>query len=275
MSTATALMPRVKTETVKITPRLAEEWLGRNSHNRALRNHVVEQLAGAMTRGEWRMNGDSIRFAWDGPLLDGQHRLWAVVESGVTIESLVITGLPNDAQDTMDQGIKRTLGDVLRMRGAVDYTAIAAVTTLYWRRITGQVRNPSARPTVAQACVVFEANPELWEATKQGRKLTQHFRVPPSVASCCWYEFSNIDAEATDVFFEKVGSGIALANGDPILALRRFLEKMTVGAQQHASPLLTHALFIKAWNAWREGRQLATLTWRPAGINAEAFPEPL
>jgi hypothetical protein len=263
----------ISTEVVKITPEIAEEWLGHNSHNRAIRNQTVEQLAGAITRGEWKLNGDAIRFARDGTLLDGQHRLWAIVEAGRPVESLVITGLPLDTQDTMDQGAKRTLGDVLRLRGEHDWTSLAATLAVFWRRSNGQVRNLSARPTVAQAIALFEKHPDLREAAKAGMRLNRHFRAPASVASCAWYEFTLIDPDAADIFWEKLITGAGLEEGNPILALRRYLEKSTVGAAR-GSPLLTHALFIKAWNAWREGRHIATLIWRPAGANAEQFPEP-
>jgi hypothetical protein len=33
------------------------------------------------------------------------------------------------------------------------------------------------------------------------------------------------------------------------------------------------AIAIKAWNAWREGKSLQTLSWRAKGRRAEPFPE--
>ncbi len=262
----------ITTEVRKITPQLAEEWLSSNTHNRALRNRTVELLAGAMSRGEWQMNGDAIRFAADGTLLDGQHRLWAVFMSGVTIDALVIEGLPKDAQNTMDMGARRNLGDILKLRGETNYGTLAATIVLFWRRSNGHVRNPSMRPTAAQALMVFEANEGLREATRRGVTLNKHSRIPSSVAACVWYEFASVDAEMVEVFWERLISGIGLEPSSPILALRRYFERQNHNTGQ-GSPIMAHALFIKAWNAWREGRQIAHLTWRPAGSNAEAFPE--
>lgn len=77
-------MPRssaVETEISEISPDLARDLLAKNPHNRNLRVRRVEQLAGAMTRGEWVFNGDAIRIADSGMLLDGQHRLAAIVRS--------------------------------------------------------------------------------------------------------------------------------------------------------------------------------------------------
>ena len=62
---------------VEITPELAHEWLGFNTHNRNIRQRIVTAYAADMTGGDWQWNGESIKFAEDGTLLDGQHRLAA------------------------------------------------------------------------------------------------------------------------------------------------------------------------------------------------------
>lgn len=102
---------RVKLET--ITPKKAKEWLEkRNTYNRAMRPSWVATLVGYIKAGKWKMTGDSIKFAKDGTLLDGQHRLAACVESGVAIQSLVVYGLEEDMYAWLDQGKPRTLSVV-------------------------------------------------------------------------------------------------------------------------------------------------------------------
>ena len=92
----------VTTRMAVITPEQASEWLEQNTHNRKLRTHQVAAMVRDIQAGNWKWNGDSIKFAKDGTLLDGQHRLHAIVESGQPIEMLVIEGLDKDTQATMD-----------------------------------------------------------------------------------------------------------------------------------------------------------------------------
>ena len=63
-----------------ITPAQAAEWLKGNTVNRRLVLHHVERLASEMLAGEWRITGDCIKLNGD-RLLDGQHRLQAIVQS--------------------------------------------------------------------------------------------------------------------------------------------------------------------------------------------------
>lgn len=264
----------VESKVVKITPKMAEEWLGRNSHNRPIRNTRVEELVGAIERGEWMVNGDAIRFAADGSLLDGQHRLWAIALAGKPVESVVTTGLATYAQETMDLGARRNLRDALTLRGEVNANMVAAIVALKWRLDQGLIRT-TRKPTVAQGIAVLDAHPALREAKAVASRANDRFKVSGAVVGVCWYEFASIDGDAADAFFDKLVTGTNLMEGSPILALRRHLERMTAaGTGARANALQTHALFIKAWNAYREGRHVDNLIWRAAGTNAEPFPAP-
>ena len=62
-----------------ITPELAAEFLKKNKSNRPLSSKHVIALAGSIERGEWMFTGESIKFSESDTLLDGQHRLSAIV----------------------------------------------------------------------------------------------------------------------------------------------------------------------------------------------------
>lgn len=281
-STRTPEFAGVKTSVEQITPAIAEEWLGRNSHNRPIRNNRVADLSGAMTRGEWVVNGDAIRWSDQGVLLDGQHRLWAVVESGITIESLVVRGLRESAQETMDVGARRSLKDTLVLRNVVDAAKIAAVLNYKWRYDNGHVRLASARPTIAQAIAVYESNPDgLREAARQASRLNQRFRISVAMSATVYDSFASIDQDDADAFWESLLSGADLGKHSPILVLRRYLERQSAVGRAgetnqgaRASSVTVHALFIKAWNAYRAGEEVEVLSWKASGLKAEAFPEP-
>ena len=80
-----------------ITPELAEQYLGNNHKHREIRDSKVEKLAAAMTDDNWQLNGKTIVFDKDGVLLNGQHRLTAVILSGKSLTTLVVKGIEKEA----------------------------------------------------------------------------------------------------------------------------------------------------------------------------------
>lgn len=277
---ATSIATRVdqpNTHLTMVTPAVAEIWLGHNSHNRTLRNKAVTDLVGVIQRGEWRLNGDAIRFAVDGTLLDGQHRLWAISESEVAVPSLVVVGLPPESQETVDVGARRNLRDALVLRGEANALSVAATITYWWRYSNGFVRNQQMKPTIAQALVTFEDHPGLRDAAQwASRQFKKRFRGSAAMMASAYYELSSIDADDAGLFFDRLISGEELKAHDPILLLRKHFELLSMQGNEgaRASSLVSHALTIKAWNYWREGREIDRLNWKAAGMKAEAFPTP-
>jgi len=103
---------------VKITPELAESWLSKNAEfQRKLRPSIVDRYARDMERGEWVSTHQGIAFDCNGRLIDGQHRLAAIVKSGMTIEMPVARNTAARAYDHVDLGFSRKTSDVLKAQG--------------------------------------------------------------------------------------------------------------------------------------------------------------
>jgi hypothetical protein len=98
-----------------ITPEMAKKYLLFNTSNRALRKRIVSMYAREMRAGNWRLTHQGVAFNCDGTLLDGQHRLCAIVESGVTVQMLVARGVESRTQLVMDDHAKRNAGDALTL----------------------------------------------------------------------------------------------------------------------------------------------------------------
>lgn len=262
-------------EVVEITPELAAEWLGNhNTHNRNLRYRVVRAYAQDIASGNWQETGDSIKFATDGALLDGQHRLAAIRESGVTIRSLVVRGLPTRAQEVVDGGAKRTFADALHLRGERNYNLLGAIIRRVWaweNGMRGDTHN--AQPTVAQLSEVLEKHPELRVSSDVAASVKRQTPISGSVIGLCHWLFSQIDAEDAEHFFARLADGVNLSADHPIYVLRK-----TMAAEQTSKSRMTEkattAYVIKAWNSYRDGRPLGLLRFRPGGANPEKFPEP-
>lgn len=92
---------------VSITPELATQWLENNPLNRDIRDEHVQRLAHDIVVGQWVVNGDTVKRTSTGMLLDGQHRLWAVIEAGKAADMFVIDGIPEDAFHTIDTGVAK------------------------------------------------------------------------------------------------------------------------------------------------------------------------
>ncbi len=128
----------MKAELKTITPEWAQKTLSeKNSGNRAMNRQHVELLAREMKLGRWKVNGDTICLNGS-RLIDGQHRLAAVVASGVTIDSFVIEGIPCDVFDTKDIGKRRSGGDTLGVRGEKNAYRLAAALVMIDKYMTGR-----------------------------------------------------------------------------------------------------------------------------------------
>ena len=112
---------------VLITPEIAAQMLAKNVGNRAMRTHVVKQYAQQMREGQWRQTHEPIAVDASQNVVDGQHRLAAIVESGASIWFWVATyDQECSAIDLpIDMGIRRRVSDVLRVDRRV--TEVASV----------------------------------------------------------------------------------------------------------------------------------------------------
>ncbi len=105
-------IPELKIEIRLVTPELAEELLKNNSINRQLREGVADRYSTEMINQAWKVNGEGIQFDPQGVLLNGQHRLRAIVKSGIAVPLLFIYNVPRPDLGTFDQNVPRSAGDV-------------------------------------------------------------------------------------------------------------------------------------------------------------------
>ena len=115
-----------------ITPGKAAEYLQRNTANRPLSQRTVRDFAAAMRRGEWRVTHQGIAFDTTGALVDGQHRLAAVVEADLPVEMTVFADVPDGAFDVLDTGKRRNAADVLAIEGEKSAVMLAAMVRTVW-----------------------------------------------------------------------------------------------------------------------------------------------
>lgn len=105
--------PKMSSTVEAVTPAMATEWLQQNYEtNRPLRHVWVEQLAARMRAGHWEVTHQGIGFDTEGRLIDGQHRLWAIIEANLPIEIMVSRNVPPGAFGVLDQHRVRSVADL-------------------------------------------------------------------------------------------------------------------------------------------------------------------
>lgn len=258
-----------------VTPEVAETWLGKNVNNRSVRKSGVNAIARDMESGAFIENGDSIRFDVNGNLLDGQHRLMGRVQSSTSGWMLIVRNLPSIAQDTMDDGKKRTMADTFDFHGIENNSTAAAVTrrVILWQNGVRSNSGGGYVPTKAEQNDLWRTDPTLRVAVEATVQMGKKGLVPPSIVGLTWWLFSNIDAQACSEFWYGVSTGANLEPGSPILILR---ERVTaaVGTPGRVPESQLLAWTIKAWNLWRQDRTLSS-NYRGFALKPlERFPEP-
>jgi hypothetical protein len=243
-----------------VTPELAAKWLKQNTHNRSLRKRAVSDYARDMAAGQWRLNGEAIKFAADGTLLDGQHRLLAVIEADTVIPLMVVTGLAVETQETMDAGRKRTAADAFSLRGESHATVLASVLKRVWMWDQGDYKfGQNYTPTTAECAALLEERPAIYRSVEIAVRVHQTFRyIPQSVVGTAHHVLSRIDVNEAVWFFCRVGDGADLSANHPVLTLRNRV--MTDRAESRKVPDYRYmAYLMRAWNAVREDRPLSRI----------------
>jgi hypothetical protein len=265
----------VRARLVELTPKKAEKLLEHNVHNRGVNWTRVQQYASDMRKGDWQINGEAIKVAADGQILDGQHRLLAILEADTPVQTLLITGLAPETQETMDQGKARGFGDALKLRGEKQYTMLAAavrIVCLYERDgvpFHDGGRKPA--PSIAQLSRTLERNGELRDSVEFA---SAHRRpwLPTTVVAALHHLFAIADAESAADFFSKLATGDELSASSPIYVLRERLIAEHADKDRHLNPKVQLAFIIRTWNAYMEGETIRRLVFNAGGANPDRFP---
>jgi hypothetical protein len=120
----------ITSKVVDITPEMSQELLVMNNANRRINHHVVDMYARDMKAGKWRLTHQGILLGKNHTVIDGQHRLEAIVKAGVTVRMIVFIDAQHEsALDVpVDVGYKRGTAAVLGIS-----STIAACASLAFR----------------------------------------------------------------------------------------------------------------------------------------------
>ncbi|MBO0879032.1 MAG: hypothetical protein J2P17_01335 [Mycobacterium sp.] len=230
---------------------------------------IVRAYAEAITRGDWKTTHEGIAFDSNGTLVDGQHRLAAIIEADTPVELIVFTDVPADTFDVLNTGKKRNGADTLAIEGEKNSHLLAAMIRavyLYDHRPEGAWSGTGARLTNHQILQTLEAHPRLREFVPIAERIASATSMIKSAAGAAAYltERNNAHRDLSE-WYDGITEGAGLARQDPRLTFRNHMLKLAkheVGAGQKRRETREHvALYVTAFNSWIAGETLPRLRY--------------
>lgn len=255
-----------------VTPEAAATLIGNhNFKNRGIKKHQKAFIQRQIESGKFVYNGETIVVGSNGQILNGQHRLAACVSAKMPIEVLMVFGVPASSFTTIDQGARRNGSDLLTIEGHKNCTALAGCLRQidnYYKGAIGKSHAPGKAGLEGRGDNSFTLElvsrypmAELSVSKMKGIRITQ-----PSIASALHYLFSEVDERQAEEFCDVVLNGYQLGNsytaiGEAAAMLREWLVRAATGSKK-TFPWVVANVWIKAWNAGREGVLPKLLNWK-------------
>lgn len=257
---------------VDITPEIAREWLERNTGNRPASPKHVEKLEAAIKDGRWKMTGDPIRFSKTGKLLDGQHRLQAILNSGMTVTCVVMTDLDDEIFDVLDSGKNRQKSDILfiELDLPVETCKVLASSVGWMLDYERGAYGFHGKADKSEVLDFVQANPDTIKSAEYAQAMPAQSPVPRSIAAMFHFYASKLDQAAAERFLERFMVGAVNGANDNLLHLRNRCFNAKV-ARRPLSRQQVFAFLIKIWNAERRGKPIKHFN-NSALRQDEAFP---
>ncbi|HMB94089.1 MAG TPA: hypothetical protein VKP65_24785 [Rhodothermales bacterium] len=263
-----------------MTPTLASAWLEKNTHNRPRQTRLVNRYAQLMTEGRWLVTSDAIAFDTSGRLVNGQHRLGAIVKSGTAQTMLVARGLAPDVFQVIDYGKKRSAADTLAVEGYKNASVMAAMCKLVFNWESGNLRR-ALHGSIENGDVIRIASgyPEIEAMVTHAFRHAKDFSgmVPASYMCFIYWAFArhgSVQTARIGQFTEQVATGIGFTSKrDPSYLLRQLLLDDAMSRKQNLVRLSGQAriaAIIHAANAFMQSEELVKLR-----IKTDPFPEPI
>jgi hypothetical protein len=265
------------TVTKLITPELAQKWLTeRNINNRSMKKANLKFIKTQMVNGEFKsQNGQSIVFSVSGRLLDGQHRLQSMVETGKSYWFDIKTGVPDDYFTTIDNGTKRTTGDAFEVKGVKYAAGVSAAVTFYlkFKKSPSNISSGIAAYgfNAKDSLTEYEKNPEVHQnfytlGLAYNKKM--NILQPSQIAGLMAYTLfeSRYGARAESEFWTPLFTG---ENMSPQVKLLHDKFVSTLGRVTNKTHLIVKLTWIvNTYNNHFLGKQVTSIRYNP---NAE-FP---
>lgn len=245
---------------VPVHPDLARHWLTLNHpENRKAKPKAVKRYVRDMRNGWWVFAPEPLIFSQGGVLQNGQNRLLAVAESGVTVWLMVDFGWPEDLIQRIDRGASRTNADALSMEGIASATTLSGAYSFvvkYGNTVGTPLRWGQVLPTASEALEAYREDSDRWHAAiLGGRRAYDSIRgLGPSTWTAAHFIIAGVRGiEEVDRFYnelvEESGEAGSATRRLKSHYLRRKLTDTVTG-----DPREPMENIVRAFNAWTTGK---------------------
>lgn len=272
MQSAREPQPRPYNEIAEITPTLAAAWLDKNENNRPVNWSYVAQLARDMRAGHFACTHQGIAFDAQGRLIDGQHRLWAVMEADVPVRIRVFHNEPTANIVHIDGNHPRRAADRMTLGRSLGTVRTDELATL--RAMLGGISMAGRRRSVQEEILLLEKHREAVRFAHEHLPMTRPAGIANgmtrAVVARAWY--CTTDDILLRRFCEVLRHGVA--GGDREGVIVRLRDQLIGLRSQRATETgrqRQYALTSRALVAYIEGQPLMIL--RPAPTELFLLPD--
>jgi hypothetical protein len=256
-----------------ITPSRAKELLEANINNRRVKIPVVNRYANDILAGRWKEDtGELIKISNSGVILDGQHRLYAIVKANTAIFLHLVYGVNDSVSDVLDTGSVRNASDVFKLNGIVNDGNVPGIIQFY-NKIKKErfVTHKDTNLSNAEILSKYYENEALWqEVFRASQRWYNAFAkiLSRSIIAGFYCRFREIDSELAEKFMDELCTGINTSN-DTIRLLKDKLIKDKM-SNKKLSTTLKMIFIIKTWNCFIQGTELKRLSF---DYEKESYPK--
>ena len=239
-----------------ITAEAAKAYLATSEGNRSLKRSKVAALKRDMIAGKFAINGESVIFDCLGCLIDGHHRLTACAESGKSIYSVVVRGIPRAAKKTVDTGASRTVGDHLSIGGMKNCNNLSAIINILLSLSKGSPR--SASPSTTEVYAFIDQHGEGLHQAASFAATKAYARLANVFGAIYFVAIKTGEQQKAEAFKRVFATGIPDYPGCPAHLLRERLNSEAIKGKP-STPSDTQRLAFAAWEKFRIGAAARTL----------------
>ena len=256
------LHPGFQHDLVEVTPELAEEWLKDHKNIRGWKDYRSRQYAKEMANSKWQLNGTTIKFDNSGKLIDGQHRLHAIIMSKKSQVMLVCQGCTDEG--TVDTGSKRSVSIYLNNDGVRNATKVASTLkhVFYWKKTKGwSVSSSDALFTYDAARILIEEIPWIEDLVSSCVGVYEFHRGSEFAAVMAAFRIEGNSPDLINIFINSVGTGEGLSRRDPAYTLRKYFWE-SVRKKEKLSRHKFIYYTVRALNAFLHDESLGSIHYR-------------
>jgi hypothetical protein len=247
-----------RTEVRWIGPEEADKILTESQYQRKHSPSTVNKYARDMKAGKWEFNGAPMRYNGEQEgnpqLLDGQHRLRAVIEANVVMPFLVISGIGKDSLRTMDDGKTRSLAQKFYIDGEKSADVLASMIQLLAAyRAKGRFSGPAY--SSLEYYDVLEREGDAARPLAKEYKCKMPRNLKPGLIAAAHLLFAEKDPELAARFCGEVVSG----NSDRGTPAREFREWVLGLEKGEIKTNVIATVLIDCWNRECRGENITRI----------------